>query len=191
MGEGSTQGGISRFFFWLNVEVHSCGLAVRSLVEFLWLVESCRLGALSISSSLHALLYHRSLLIERDSSTVLFSRMASGETKCLTCIFFLLCCLSPPPPKPPHLLPFVILFFYLQSVVSSVPFQILYLPTSSLSHFSLFACSFISSFGAFTPPLSPPFSVSVFFFLSSSSLPCRLPIPTGRGCSPLTWPLRL
>lgn len=99
MGEGSTQGWISRFFFWLNVEVHSCGLAVRSLVEFLWLVESCRLGALSISSSLHALLYHRSLLIERDSSTVLFSRMASGETKCLTCIFFLLCCLSPPPPN--------------------------------------------------------------------------------------------
>ena len=84
--------------------------------------------------------------------------------------------------------------------MSSVPFQILYLPrpcylfpspsvftrsvclTSSLSHFSLSACSFISSFGAFTPPLSPPFSVSFFFFFSVllfSPVPPAYPYRTG------------
>lgn len=40
------------------------------------------------------------LFIDRETPARSCIRTASGETKCLTCIFFLLCCFPPPDPPP-------------------------------------------------------------------------------------------
>jgi len=139
--------------------------------------------------------------------------MPPGETNCLTCTSFLLCRLSSSSTPPDlhtslslfknlnllfllfhfqFLFTFIIrlLFFYL--AICCYLFSRLHFLTFSLSHFSPSACSFMSSYNssldACTSLLSPPFSCLLFISTPLSRAP-SLPIPTGRGCSPLTWPL--
>lgn len=194
MEKGSTPGGIRAF--WLNVRVHSCGFCGLSLEVFGWWI--CTGWELFLFLSLVFFLF--SLFIDRkrlQHCPVL--EWLQGKPN-VSLAFSSFCAVYPP--QPPHLsvsfLSSISCFFCSISIFYLPRHSFCFCLTSSLSHFSPSVCSYMSSynssFGAFTSPLSPPFlssSSSLFFFFFSLLLsPCRLPIPTGRGCSPLTWLLR-
>lgn len=164
-----------------------------------WLVELCRLGTLSMSFSFSRL-SSVLLLIDRER----LQRCPVLEWllgKPIVSLAFSSFCAVCPPPKPAPLLVFLTSICCFLCSPSSIFFHLPHPCIVPFLHHLFSLYSFIcitlsfSSICLFLYPLLlllflHLFSLLFLKFLFYSSLPYRLPIPTGRGCSPLTWPLR-
>lgn len=160
-----------------------CTAAVSLCVAWsCWLVILCRLGALSsLSNSL--------LFLERDWNTILFEEYLQGKPALTALSSF--CAVNTRP-----------LHFSLSSPSSTCLYSVISNPLFQLSRsFPIFSSMFDWLILSVHTPHCPlciwsflfshyPAGFVPFFYLSFSLL-YPLPIPTGRGCSPLTWLLRL
>lgn len=111
-----------------------------------------------------------------------------GKAKCLTCIFYLLCCLFPDLHTSPCT--FYLHFFLIHLWIFTPFIRVLALYLAISLHSFHFPHLPLRPHWLLPPLLSPTFLSFLLPSLLSSFSSCHLPIPTGRGCSPLTWPLR-
>lgn len=183
MEDGSTLGEIR--VSWLNVGVHSCGLAGALLGVFGW--RSCAGWELALSVSLSFFLSPLSVcasFLERLQLRPVLEWLQGKPNVSLA--FSSFCAVYPS--NPPHLFLsssssiccffFSISNFYLLCLVCFTPVVFICL-TSSLSHFAPPVCSFISSYNSSFGALISPLSLSFLLFSLSLSRAAYLSLQDG------------